>query len=98
MKKNLLSILTTLCVLVAFGFSSPKEKTGYTENPTETIIEGSDFDEGWEDGYCEGWKDVKGQLALCPLTPLPPLPPLGKDTYRGGYNMGFKAGMKAAKK
>lgn len=53
----------------------------------------NNYEIGWEDGYCEGWKDVKGQLSLCPLTPLTPLPKL--DCYEGykcGYNRGFKAG------
>ena len=98
MKKTLLSIVTILCVLVAFGINSPKEKTINTENTTEMIIAGPEFNEGWKDGYCEGWKDVKGQHAYCPYAPYPPYPPYGKDNYRGGYNMGFKAGMRAAYK
>lgn len=57
---------------------------------------GDDFSQGWEDGYCEGWKDVKGQLAICPIAPIAPIPPIGQDTYRGGYNMGFKAGYRKA--
>lgn len=65
---------------------------------TENIesVSTSAFCEGWEDGYCEGWKDVKGSMSLCPLTPLCPLPELGQDSYRGGYNKGFKSGMRAA--
>jgi hypothetical protein len=51
---------------------------------------------GWKDGYCEGWKDVKGQFAICPITPLCPIPRLGQDSYRDGYNRGFKAGALAA--
>ena len=98
MKKTLLSIVTILCVLVAFGVNSPKEKTMNTENTAETIVMGSEFNEGFKDGYCEGWKDVKGQYAICPITPIPPIPPIGKDTYRGGYNLGFKKGMRAAQR
>lgn len=67
------------------------------EVKTEVIMQ-SDYEEGWEDGYCEGWKDVKGQMALCPLTPLCPLPELEcSEGYKCGYNRGFKAGMKAAR-
>jgi hypothetical protein len=51
---------------------------------------------GWKEGYCEGWKDVKGQLAICPITPICPIPRLGQDSYRDGYNRGFKAGALAA--
>ena len=58
----------------------------------------TEFCEGWEDGYCEGWKDVKGQFSICPVTPICPIPPIGKDNYKGGYNEGFKAGMKKARK
>ena len=85
------TIISAFAVLTAFTTSNT--------NPTKTEVTlASDFCEGWEDGYCEGWKDVKGQMALCPLTPLCPLPELGQDTYRGGYNRGFKAGSRAAQR
>ena len=95
MKKSILILSGFLIAFVAFGYN-PIESDVTTV--TELNLSVSDFSEGWEDGYCEGWKDVKGQLALCPLAPLAPLPPLGKDSYKGGYNMGFKAGMKAARR
>ena len=61
---------------------------------------GSEFSEGFKDGYCEGWKDVKGQYAICPIAPIAPLPKIGqsRDSYRDGYNTGFKAGMRAARR
>ena len=95
MKKSILILGGFLIAFVAFGYN-PIESDANTV--TELSLSVSDFNEGWEDGYCEGWKDVKGQLALCPLAPLAPMAPLGKDSYKGGYNMGFKAGMKAARK
>ena len=91
MKKVLFiaTIISAFAVSTAFTVSNT--------SPTKTTANcASNFCEGWEDGYCEGWKDVKGQLAFCPLTPLCPLPELGQDTYRGGYNRGFKAGFRAA--
>lgn len=65
-----------------------------TEVNVPTIT--SDFNEGWKDGYCEGWRDVKGQYTICPIAPISPIPPIGHDSYKGGYNLGFKAGSKAA--
>jgi len=65
-------------------------------NKEVTVV--SDYCDGWEEGYCEGWKDVKGQLAICPITPICPIPDIGQDTYKGGYNRGFKAGSRAAQK
>jgi len=58
------------------------------------------FWKGWDDGYCEGWRDVKGQNAICPISPIAPIPPIGctNDSYKCGYNLGFKAGYKAASK
>lgn len=54
----------------------------------------SDYSDGWEDGFCEGYKDSKGQLSLCPITPLCPLPKLEcQSGYKCGYNRGFKYGM-----
>lgn len=59
----------------------------------------TDYCDGWEDGYCEGWKDVKGQHAICPITPICPIAKIEcSEGYKCGYNRGFKAGMKAAKK
>ncbi len=95
MKKSILMLGGFLIAFVAFGYN-PIESD--TKTVTELSISVSDFDEGWEEGYCEGWKDVKGQFAICPNAPIAPIPPIGKDSYKGGYNMGFKAGMKAARK
>jgi len=58
----------------------------------------SDYSEGWKDGYCEGWKDVKEKNAVCPVTPVCPVPEVGKNTYKDGYNRGFKKGMSDASK
>jgi hypothetical protein len=58
----------------------------------------SDFCNGWEDGYCEGWRDLKGQNTICPITPICPLQELGQNSYRGGYNRGFKEGSRTAQK
>ena len=83
----LLAIITQFLIITAFTASS--------QDNTEIVCV-EDFCDGWEDGYCEGWKDVKGQLALCPVAPICPVPDIGQNTYRGGYNKGFKAGRKAA--
>lgn len=54
----------------------------------------SDYEQGWEDGYCEGYKHIEGQMALCPFTPLCPLPKIDcPEGYRCGYNRGFASGM-----
>ena len=89
MKKLILGL--GLGVVLLGGVSMTTSKTN-----TKTEIKGEDFRQGWKDGYCEGWKDVKGQYAHCPYAPYPPYPPYGKDHYRGGYNMGFKKGMRDA--
>ena len=94
MKKNTL----ILGLIGLFVISSAFKTNNASSKPINNIIFVSEFNAGWEDGYCEGWKDVKGELSICPITPLPPIPPIGKDHYRGGYNMGFKAGMRAAYK
>ena len=73
-------------ITTSFSVSNIKETT--TQTP---------FCEGWAEGYCEGYKDVAGQRARCPRTPRCPRPERGKDSYRGGYNTGFKAGMRAAR-
>ena len=90
--------LSTTCLVSIFllvsSFTSTTQidKTSAINVITNDNVIVSDFHQGWEHGYCEGWKDVKGEFALYPLAPL------GKDSYRGRYNMGFKAGMKAAQR
>jgi hypothetical protein len=76
-------VLSSLCFL---GFV-PKENE---------IVYKTEFCQGFEDGYCEGYKDVKGPFVVCPVPPVCPVPGVGIDTYKGGYNTGFKAGMRKA--
>ncbi|MBT4779990.1 MAG: hypothetical protein P8P19_03085 [Polaribacter sp.] len=86
-----MAIGTTFLMSFTKAFNEKKVKT-------EVVVMQSDYEEGWEDGYCEGWKDVKGQYAICPITPICPIPEIGcSEGYKCGYNRGFKAGMKAAK-
>ena len=81
----LVTLVTGMFFLMSFvGFIQETEKT--------EIVSQSSYSNGWADGYCEGWKDVKGQYSICPVTPIAPIPEIGKDTYRGGYNRGFKKG------
>lgn len=53
-----------------------------------------EYVEGFEDGYCEGWRDYhitnNGLDPICPVAPLAPVPYLGRDTYLDGYNRGLK--------
>lgn len=55
------------------------------------------FAQAQEDQFCagfeEGYRTIKGDLALLPLCPLQPLVPLGSNDYREG----IKAGLKAAR-
>lgn len=48
------------------------------------------------DGFCrgfeEGWKTLKGELAIVPICPIEPVTPIGSTSYREG----IKAGMRAA--
>ena len=93
MKKAIL--LFTLAI--SYGSLVSFTKTAEQKSNIE-IIKVTDYCDGWEEGYCEGWKDVKGKYAICPIAPICPIAEIGKDDYRGGYNRGFKAGIKAAKK
>jgi len=44
-------------------------------------------------GFEEGYKTIKGDMAMVPMCPMKPLTPLGSTDYREG----LKAGMKKAK-
>lgn len=61
-----------------------------------SAFSGSEFEDGFEEGHCEGYRDVKGQFVTCPVAPVAPVPQVNQDTYRGGYNAGFKKGRRKA--
>lgn len=51
-----------------------------------------EYNRGYKVGYVEGWRDIKGQLAVAPVVPVTPMAEAGLMTYNGGYNKGFKDG------
>jgi hypothetical protein len=58
----------------------------------------SSYCDGFEEGFCQGWKNVKGQNAICPITPVCPVPKVDcSEGYKCGYNRGFKVGYFKAK-
>ena len=91
------NVASTVCLTLETDTVSSTSDSHF-DSPKNEITLASDFCDGWEDGYCEGWKDVKAQHAICPITPICPIPEVGQDTYRGGYNRGFKAGSRAAQR
>lgn len=44
-------------------------------------------------GFEEGWKAIRGELALTPLCPVEPITPIGSTPFREG----LKAGMARAR-
>ena len=63
-----------------------------------TSLAQGDFREGYNNGWTEGYKDASEKKALFPSPPSAPIPPIGKNSYQGGWNMGFKAGLKVGEK
>jgi hypothetical protein len=90
-------ILLFICLFFSVSLlNSNSTRANVTEESGVVLV--SDYEDGWEDGYCEGWKDVKGQFAICPIAPICPIPEIKcSEGYRCGYNRGFKAGMRAAR-
>ena len=86
--KNYIIFTFIFFAFITTSFSVPNIKEKTTQ---------SAFCEGWDEGYCEGWKEIKGALSICPIAPICPIPDIGKNSYKGGYNTGFRAGMKAAR-
>jgi hypothetical protein len=71
---------------------------GAPEQNETNLLNDKDYEQGWVDGYCEGWRDVKGELAICPIAPITPISKIEcASGYKCGYNRGFKSGMKKAK-
>jgi hypothetical protein len=93
------SIVVIVSVIGATFLMSMTKTVNEKEVKIEMVKMKSDYEKGWEEGYCEGWKDVKGKYAICPITPICPIPKIDcSEGYKCGYNRGFKSGMEAAKK
>src|SRR5690349_14835976 len=43
-----------------------------------TAFTGQEFTEGFAKGYDEGYKQVRGQLTVSPITPIAPIPQIGQ--------------------
>lgn len=92
----IVSMVSTFACLTAFKSSNSQNVNTFVNS---TFIE-TQYQIGWKEGHCEGWKDVKGKNAYCPSAPYPPYPsyPKSSESYKDGYNDGFKRGMSDARK
>jgi hypothetical protein len=93
--------MSLLILLVFFGVSSFHTSRDFEgDNMLKKESLESKYNEGFKDGHCEGWKDEKGKYAYCPYPPYPEYPeyPKSSDSYRDGYNDGFKRGIRDARK
>lgn len=84
-----------LIAFIAIGTMALMSFAENTKDKVETTTTlNTDYMDGWNDGFCEGWKDVKGQFAICPIAPIAPVPKVScYEGYKCGYNRGFKYGM-----
>lgn len=83
MKQLQLLLLSITMLLMATALYSKPKKLFNIE---------TEYEKGWIEGHCEGWKDVRGQLVACPVAPVAPVAEVNRNTYKGGYNRGFKKG------
>ena len=95
--RNILFYTLTLVFLTSFELESSNMDF---QGVTNDFKRGTEYQEGWSDGHCEGWKDVKGKYAYCPYPPYAPYPtyPKTSSSYTDGYNDGFKRGTVDAQK
>jgi hypothetical protein len=85
--KKLIFILSIILII----------STSFSNNTLENL--NSDYCDGWNDGFCEGYKDKAGQLKPCPATPpCPAILAHEENTYKFGYNRGFKVGQSRTRK
>ncbi len=86
MKYTLIRILFTAIMIFALLFFAG-------------FVTESDYNKGFKDGHCEGWKDVKGDWMICPYPPYPAYPvyPRVETSYQDGFVVGFKRGKKDAR-
>ena len=85
--KNLIKIFAVIIVVLI--------STAFTINNTSDKPIGNTF---LLSEYCEGYKDIKGEISICPITPLCPMSEIFKDSWKDGYHRAFLAGRKKAMK
>lgn len=93
-------ILSLIVLAGVFMLSSFVVSPVSTNVDNKTVIVATKYEEGWKDGFCEGWREEKGKNAYCPMAPYAPYPtyPKSSSSYKDGYNDGFLRGMRDARK
>ncbi len=77
-----------MCSFIAVEAKLPNQvKRNKTEKQYSSFTEG--FENGYIDGYCNG-----NYGCIKPIIPIAPIPKPGYNTYKGGYLVGFKQGMR----
>ena len=64
---------------------------------TSFLLAQTEFDNGFKDGYKNGYCQDQGIGCIKPIPPIAPIPNVDENSssYQDGYNRGFKMGMKA---
>jgi hypothetical protein len=98
--KSLIILTASFLLLCSLDYQSSVNEVRFSKENNKLYTE---YQRGWADGHCEGWKDVKGKYAYCPYPPYPPYAPYptypkSHNSYKDGYNDGFKRGMSDALK
>lgn len=98
--KKLLFIISVFSILLISTATATKSIDKCSKTTVENLTEETKYEQGWKDGHCEGWREIKGQYAYCPYPPYAPYPqyPKSSDSYKDGYNDGFLRGMRDARK
>ena len=52
----------------------------------------SNFEKGFDDGWCQAHKEDKGDFIMCNriAIPMAPMPQMFKDGYKDGFSLGYK--------
>lgn len=69
-----------------------RSRGGNSGSATSQVVRNEQRD--FCNGFSEGWKAVKGDLAIVPICPIAPITPIGSTAYREG----LKAGMARARR
>ena len=93
LKKTKIALYLVASLFTMTAFTVYQNNT-IIENPIVTPDPGKDYDEGYNDGYCEAWRDYRGnKYEQCRYPTY-----IDNATYLDGcenyYKCGFKAGLK----
>jgi hypothetical protein len=93
--KNMKKINLVLIMVILLSTVSISDNY-VSANPSTSVEQFEGYCRGFDLGFQYGWRSVKGEMSMPPMSPPCPIPEIGRTSELDGYNRGFVVGRRAA--